>query len=209
MVTPRTHCHFTMQASALPVPELGDDHTPPSCLVTNSLAEPRYRSVNTLVLPHPLLTQGGPVIFRACDLAHHGLYCSHVCVCAHHSSLQHLPFCVCLRCPSVPLWMNIRTCGCLLAPQGGSLLLHGHPALRTTLSPAATIWCELPRPLCRNRPPHGSHMVQRLHALCPAHRLHTVSSVHKFRRAPHALSQVTLCQPRSLRLPRSSPLPNS
>ena len=108
------------------------DHTPPSCLVTNSLAEPRYRSVNTVVLPDPLLTQGGPVTFQACalhqlfvrsrDLAHHGLYCSHVCACTHHSSLQHLPFCVCLRCPSVPIWMNFRTCGCFLAPQGGITL---------------------------------------------------------------------------------------
>ena len=33
-------------------------------------------------------------------------------------------------------------------------------------------------------------MVQRLQALCPAHRLHTVPSVHRFRRAPLALSQV-------------------
>ena len=68
MVTPRTHCHFTMQARALRVPELCEDHTPPSCLVTNSLAEPRYRSVDTLVLPDPSLTQGGPVTFPACAL---------------------------------------------------------------------------------------------------------------------------------------------
>ena len=104
MVTPRTHCHFMMQARALRVPELCDDHTPPSCLVSNSLAKPGYRSVNTLVLPDPWLTQGGPVTFlacalhqlfvRSCDLAHHGPYCSLVCVCSHHSSLQHLP----LRC---------------------------------------------------------------------------------------------------------------
>ena len=52
-------------------------------------------------------------------------------------------------------------------------------------------------------------MVQRLQALPPADRLHTVPSVHRFRRAPPALSQVILCQPRSLRLPRSSPLPHS
>ena len=63
--------------------------------------------------------------------------------------------------------------------------------------------------LCRYRPPHGSHMVQRLQALCPAQKLNTVPSVHRFRRAPSALSQVTFCQPRSLRLPRSSPLPHS
>ena len=99
MVTPRTHCHFTMQARAPRVPELCDDHIPPSRLVTNSLAEPRYRSVNTLVLPDPLLTQGGPVTFlpcalhllyvRSCDLAHRGLYCSHVCARKHHSSWNH------------------------------------------------------------------------------------------------------------------------
>ena len=101
MVTQRTHCHFMMQARALRVPELCDDHTTPSCLVTNSLVKPGYRSVNTLVLPDPWLTQG-PGSFQACalhllfvrpcDLAHHGLYCSQVCVCTHHSSLQHLPF---------------------------------------------------------------------------------------------------------------------
>ena len=39
-----------MQARALRVPELCDDHTSPSCLVTNSLAKPRYRSLHTLVL---------------------------------------------------------------------------------------------------------------------------------------------------------------
>ena len=65
MVTPRTHCQFTTQARAPRVPELCDDHTPPSCLVTNSLAEPRYRSVNTPVLPDPLLTQGDQVTFLA------------------------------------------------------------------------------------------------------------------------------------------------
>ena len=62
-VTPRTRCHFMMQARALRVPELCDDHTPPSCLVTNSLAKREYWSVNTLVLPDPWLTPGGPVTF--------------------------------------------------------------------------------------------------------------------------------------------------
>ena len=193
MVTPRTHCQFTTQARAPRVPELCDDHTPPSCLVTNSLAEPRYRSVNTLVLPDPLPTQGDPVTFqafalhqlfvRSCDLAHHFLYCSHICACTHHSSLQHLPFCVCLRCPSVPIWMNFRTCGLLLGTTvWKSLLLHGYSALSTTLSPTLYKLVRAPRPLCRNRPPHGSHMVQATtQTLCPAHRLHTVPSVHRFR----------------------------
>ena len=60
-----------------------------------------------------------------------------------------------------------------------------------------------PRLLCRCRPPHESHMVQ------PAHRSHSVLPVHRFRWAPPALSQVTFCQLRSLRLPRSSPLLHS
>ena len=95
-----THCHFVMQARALRVPELCDDHTLPSCLVVYPLAKLGHRSVNTLVLPDPWLTQGGLVTFLACalhqlfvksrELAHHGLYCSHVCACTHHSSLQHL-----------------------------------------------------------------------------------------------------------------------
>ena len=107
MVIPRTHCHFMMRARAPRVPDLCDDHTPPSSLVTNSLAKMGYRSVNKLVLPDPWLTQGGPVTFpacalhqlfvRSCDLAHHGLCCSHVYVCTHHSSLQHLHF----RCLSL------------------------------------------------------------------------------------------------------------
>ena len=66
-----------------------------------------------------------------------------------------------------------------------------------------------PRPLCRCRPQHERHMVQRLQVLCPAHRLHTVLPIHRFGWTPPALSQVTFCQPRSLRLPRSSPLPHS
>ena len=202
-----------MQARALRVPELCDDHTPPSCLVTNSLAEPRYRSVDTLVLPDPLLTQGGRVTFLAYALhklfvGHHGLCCSHVCACTHHNSLQHLLFCVRLHCPSVPIWMTLRTCGCFLVPQGGIT-----PTTRTFRSQHHTLsnsykLVRAPRPLCRYRLPHGSHMVQRLQALCLAHRLHTVPSFHRFRRAPLASSQVTLCQPRSLRLRRSSPLPH-
>ena len=48
-----------MQARALRVPELCDDHTSPSCLVTNSIVtivKWGLRSVNTLVLPDPLHT---------------------------------------------------------------------------------------------------------------------------------------------------------
>ena len=133
MVTPRTHCHFTMQARSLRVPELCDDHTTPSCLVVNSLEESKYRSVNTLVLPDPSSTQWGLVTFlacalhkpfvRSCDFAHHGLYCSHVCACTHTTARCSISlFGVCPRCFSVLTWKNIRTRGCLVAPQGGITL---------------------------------------------------------------------------------------
>ena len=128
-----THCHFVMQARALRVPELCDDHIPPSRLVTNSHAEPRYRSVNTLVLPDTWLTQGGPVTFlacalhqlfvRSCDLAHHGLYCSLVCVCTHHSSLQHLLF----RClPLLSSRAHMDEPQCMRLPLGTTEWNHSY-----------------------------------------------------------------------------------
>ena len=52
-------------------------------------------------------------------------------------------------------------------------------------------------------------MVQRLQVLCPAHRSHSVLLIHRFRWTPPALSQVTFCQLRSVRLPRSPPLRHS
>ena len=94
-------------------------------------------------------------------------------------------------------WCVLFTCLCLCTPQlfAASALLCPFSSFRAHMDELQNMW------LCRYRPPHGSHTVQRLQALCPAHRLHAVPSVHRFRRAPPALSQVTLCQPRSLRLP--------
>ena len=59
-----------MQARALRVHVLCDDHTQPSCLVAYPLAKLGHRSVNMLVLPDPWLTQGGLVTFQkiACAL---------------------------------------------------------------------------------------------------------------------------------------------
>ena len=59
IITPRTHCHFMMQARAPRVPEVCVNHTSRSCLVAYPLAKIWYRSVNTLVLPDPWLTQEG------------------------------------------------------------------------------------------------------------------------------------------------------
>ena len=80
---------------------------------------------------------------------------------------------------SVPIWKNISTCGCLMAPQGGRTL-----TTRVLCTPHHNLsnshkLVRAPRPL------------QRLQALCPAHRLHTVPSARRFRRAPLAPSQVT------------------
>ena len=142
--------------------------------------------------------QGGPVTLpacalhqlfvRSCDLAHHGLFCSHVCVCTHHSSLQHLPF----RCLSLlssrahmdePQYMRL-----LLAPLSGITL-----TTRPVRSQHCILYnsCKLLRSLrllCRCRPQHESHMVQRLQVLCPAHRPahrpRSVLPIHRFGR-PH------------------------
>ena len=77
-------------------------------------------------------------------MAHHGLYCSHVFVCAHRSSLQHLHFCVRFRCFSVSVWTNHSACGCLLAPQGGITLTARQFPLSTERSSTVTSWRELP-----------------------------------------------------------------
>ena len=148
--TPRTPCHLTMQTRSLRVPDPCDNHTAPSCFVANSVAESRYRSVHTLAPPDPLHTEWGLVTFvacalhklfvRSCDLVHHGLYYSHVCACTHHSSLQHLPFSVLTFVAF--LCSHGRTSEYTAASRHHrveSLLLHGYSALRTTLSPTATI----------------------------------------------------------------------
>ena len=116
-------------------------------------------------------------------------------------------FVVCLRCPSVLTWTSLRARGCLLAPLSGITL-----TTRVIRSQHYTLFnsYKLVRlPLCRCRPPHESHMVQRLQVLCPAHKSHVVLPILRFRWAPPALPQVTFCQLRSLRLPRSSPLLHS
>ena len=128
---------------------------------------------------------------RSCGSAHHGLYCSHVCVYTHHSSLPHLSlFGVCLRYLSVSRWKNSRICGSLTAPLSGfTLTTRVFRSEHYTLSNSYKL-ARAPRPLCRYRPPDRSLMAQRPQALCPAHKLHTMPSVHKFRRDPLGLSQV-------------------
>ena len=113
----------------------------------------------------------------------------HMSVLTHHNSLQHLPF----RLPSLFLRAHVdEHAAASRHHRVESLSLHRYSALRTTLFPAATSWCELPA-LCADIglfffwPLHGNYMVQRLQALRPAHKL----------------------PPRSLRPPRNSSSPNS
>ena len=75
---------------------------------------------------------------------------------------------------SVLRWKNCRMCGRHLAPLSGiTLTTRAIRSQHYTLSNSYKL-VRAPRLLCRCRPPHYSHMVQRLQALCPAHRLHTV-----------------------------------
>ena len=161
MVIPRTHCHFMMQARALRVPELCDDHTPPSCLVTNSHAKSGYRSVNTLVFPDPSLTQGGPVTLpacalhqlfvRSCDLAHH----VHMSMSVHTTAPRsNCIFGVCLCCFPVLTWTDLSACGCLLAPLSGITLTTRPVRSQHYILYNSYKLVRAPRLLCRCRPPH-------------------------------------------------------
>ena len=133
-------------------------------------------------------------------------YIVHMSVSVHTTA----PCSICLFgvCPcSLPAltWTNLSACGCLLAPLSGiTLTTRATRPQHYILSNSYKL--VRARPLCRCRPPHESHMVQRLQVLCPAHKSHSVLPIHRFRWTPPALSQMTFCQLRSLRLPRSSPL---
>ena len=129
MVTPRTQCHFMTQARALRVPELCDDHTPPSCLVTNSLAEPMKSSVDTLVLPDPLLTQGGLVAFlRVC------IALAFRQVVRLGASWSVLFTCLCLYTP------QLRAASALLCPSSLSLRAHMDELQNMRLPLGTTEW---------------------------------------------------------------------
>ena len=107
---------------------------------------------------------------------------------------------------SVLRWKNSRMCGYLLAPLSGiTLTTRAIRSQHYILSNSYKLVRAL-RPLCRCRPPHECHMVQRLQVLCPAQRSHSVLPILRFRWTPSAPPQETFCQLRLLRLPRSSPL---
>ena len=69
----------------------------------------------------------------------------HMSVLVHTTAPRSICPCVRLCRCSVPIWMNFRTFGCLLASQGGiTLTTRVHRSLSTTVSPTVSSWCELP-----------------------------------------------------------------
>ena len=185
-----------MQARALRVPEVCVNHTPPSCLVAYPFTKMEYRVLNTLVLPDPWLTQEGPVTFpacalyqlfvRSCDLAHDGLHCSRFCFNTTSQLASASLFGVCVRHFLFSDGRASEMCGRLLAPLSGITLTRATHSLHYTLS-NSYMMIRSPR-LCSHWPPHRSPTAQRSQAPCPAHSYHTVSSAHKFLRAPLAMS---------------------
>ena len=156
MVIPRTHCHFTtlgVRCAFLILVTTTLRHR--AWLPTHLRSQGVGLCIHRRSLSHRSHS-GGLVTFlacalhqlfvRSCDLAHHGLYCSHVYVCTHHSSLQALSF----RClPSLFSLAHMDEPQNMRLPHGttgGVTPTTRHSALRTTLSPSVTIWCELPAP---------------------------------------------------------------
>ena len=85
-------------------------------------------------------------------------------------------------------------CGCLLAPQGGiTLTTRAIRSHNYTLSNSCKL-VRAPRLLCRCWPPHENHMVQRLQALCPAHRSHTEVQTGPTRTFTNDLLSATLAE---------------
>ena len=141
---------------------------------------------------------GGPVPFlacalyqlfvRSCVLAHDGLYCSHFCAHTHHSLLLHLSlvFAFVSFCSQMEEHQNVR-------PSTGTTEWNHSYYTGNSLSALHSLsnsymMIRSPR-LCSHWPPPRRLTALRPQALCPAHSYHTVSSAHKFLRAPLARSQ--------------------
>ena len=102
------------------------------------------------------------------------------CLCLHTPQLVAAPPFRCLP--------SLFSCAHMDEPQCMRLTTRVIRSQHYTLSNSYKL-VRLHRPLCRCRPPHESHMMQGLQGLCPAHRSHSVLLIHRFGRAPPALSQ--------------------
>ena len=143
---------------------------------------------------------------RSCDLAHHGLYCSHVHVCTHHSSPQHLPF----RClPSLSFCAHMDELQGMRLPLGTTEWNHSYYTA-SSLSALHSLQ-QLQAGATSPSPVQMSASTRQSHDAAPSSSVScpqvTLSATHpQVPMGPPALPQVTFCQLRSLRLPRSSPL---
>ena len=141
---------------------------------------------------------------RSCDLAHHGLYCSHVCVCTHHSSLQHLPF----RClPLLSSRAHMDEPQCMRLPLGTTEWNHSYNT-GNSLSALHSLQ-QLQAGATSPSPVQMSASTRESHGVAPSSSVScpqvTLSATH----LQVQMDPVTFCQLRSLRLPRSSPLLHS
>ena len=148
MVTPRTHCHFVIRhvryaflkfvlttpllhawlRTFLPRRSIG------FCSCWCSLTHGSHRRARW-TFPACALHQ---LFVRLCDLAHDGLYCSHVCACTHRSLLLHLSlvFAFVSFCSQMEEHQNVQ-------PATGTTewnhsYFRGNSTLCTTLSPTVT-----------------------------------------------------------------------
>ena len=159
----------------------------------------------------PFLACALPQLFvRLCDLAHHGLHCSYICVCLHHSYLQHLPS----RClPLLSSRAHMDEPQCMRLPLGTTEWNHSY---HTGNSLSALHSLQQVQAGASSPPPGADVGLHTGVTWCSAFKFCVLPTghtqyypVHKFRWTPLALPQMTLCQLRSLRLPRSSPLLHS
>ena len=131
----------------------------------------------------PLASASQQLLVKSCDLAHHCLCCPYVCAYTHHSSLQHLRH----RClPSLNFSSQMEEQQNMRLPHGTTWWNHSYWVFSPqhyTLSNSYKL-VKVPSSLCRHWPPHRSPVAQRPQDMCPVHKLHTVPSVHNFRRAP-------------------------
>ena len=124
---------------------------------------------------------------RSFDLTCHDLYCSHFTACTHHSTLQHLPFGVCLRHFSVLRWKDSRTYRSPTGLHGGITLVTRVFGSQLYIVSNSYKLVRVPRRLSSPGPSHRIRKGQRLRAPCPARSRHSALSAHKFWRSPQAM----------------------
>ena len=111
-----------------------------------------------------------PAFRQVVAIWHIMAYIVHVSVPAHITACCSISLWCLPSSFSVLRWKNSRMCGCLLAPLSGIILTTRAIRSQHYILSNSYKLVRAPRPLCRCRPPHECHMVQRLQVLCHAHR---------------------------------------